>query len=91
MGESFICGICLHEADNRFSWRIQDQSIPPICKRCEMEWSTYTGWHGRGHDKGKVTSGALRDRREARRLFAVAEALEHIANRQEWTQKHGCA
>lgn len=87
--EAFTCAICEQQEDRRFAWRPQDVGIAPICKRCEHSWSTYSSWNGSSRDQGRVNAGTFGDRRMARRLFAIAEALHTAAIQAEWRAKNG--
>jgi hypothetical protein len=86
--EPFTCVICEQQECQRWAWRPQDIGIAPICKRCEHAWSTCSSWNGSSRDQGKVNAGAFGDRRMARRLFAISEALHTTATRIEWSAKN---
>lgn len=78
----FVCRICQRPQEpDRFIFgdgRIQPK--PPLCRSCE-EPTTYS-WNGRPHRYGVIKAGSFGDRRAARRLFAIADALEGEARRQ---------
>jgi hypothetical protein len=66
----FNCAICHTEGPRR--WESPDmQSIPPLCWRCEQEWGV--GQYG---DRNP-------DRRIAKQIRALAEALTVEAHRAE--------
>lgn len=75
--EPFVCAICSREASNRWNWSPRDYERPPICKGCE---ACYRVQRPRG--------GSFRDRREAMRLYAIAEALATEATQIEWRTKY---
>lgn len=85
--EDFTCVICNKLASNRFNWSPRDFERPPICRVCETI-SGYS-WTGAARHYAKPTGGTFRDRREAMRINALAEALATAATRQEWSRKHG--
>lgn len=85
----FVCAICQREIHDCKRSNIRDRHIPPICRSCENP--TAVTWNGRGRDLARITSGSLMDRRKARRLFAVADALHTAATHKEWSAKHGYA
>jgi hypothetical protein len=78
----FNCGICGRIVTMRWNRTGPDEIIPPICASCEREFS---------HRIGKPIGGTLRDRREVRRGFAVAEALHSEACRMKWEKQYGWA
>lgn len=79
--EPFTCIACEREVDRRW-WnsRDRDRSLPPICFYCER---TYT------KGVGKPSHGSFMDRRNATRIFALAECLLGSASQIEWSQKYG--
>lgn len=82
----FTCIICEHVASNRFLWSARDYQRPPICKSCEM-LSGYA-WHGGAINRTKPRGGTARDKREAMRIGALADAIAQEANRQKWSPKN---
>lgn len=78
----FTCKICTKEIDDRFGWDRRYTSKPPICRRCEQP--SYPTWNGSSRSVGLVKDGSLGDRRMARRLYAIADAINGEANRQNW-------
>lgn len=87
--EDFICVICGREASNRFHWSARHYERPPVCKSCE----TFTGygWAGRARQRTSPSGGTFRDRREALRIGALADAIAEEATRQQWSKRHGRA
>jgi len=85
----FVCAICEQRATNRYNWSARDYERPPICKSCE----TVTGysWTGAARMRTKPTGGTARDKRDALRIAALADAIGHLAARQKWEAHHGCA
>lgn len=85
----FTCVICRREATNRWHWRPREYERPPVCTSCE----TFTGysWTGAARKRTSPTGGTFRDRREALRIGALADALAEEANRQTWENRHGRA
>lgn len=87
--EDFTCTICEHVASNRWNYSARDYERPPICKSCESV--TGYSWTGAMRHRTKPTGGTARDKREALRIAALADALAHEATRQQWEAKHGHA
>lgn len=85
----FVCAICEHPASNRFHWSPRDYERPPICKSCE----TVAGynWTGAARHRTRPTGGTHRDKREALRIGALADALAQEATSMQWSAKHGRA
>lgn len=83
-GENFICAICEQTVDMRWNSYRQgrDTILPPICNGCEGQYTDRIG---------KPKHGALRDRREAIRICALAEALIGNAYSLKWSQRYGQA
>lgn len=88
-GKTFACGICARIAGPE-RWRVTDREAeaPPICRGCEIEFTTISEFP-RARYVGAPRGGSFRDRREAMRLFAIAEALHVEAMRQTWSVKYG--
>jgi hypothetical protein len=78
----FQCAICERVASNRFNYSPRDYERPPICKSCESV-SGYS-WNGGARQRTKPKGGTFRDRREALRIDALADAIAHEACRQNW-------
>lgn len=87
--EDFRCTICQHTASNRWNHSPRDYERPPICKSCES--ITGYSWTGGARQRTKLTGGSPRDRREASRIAALADALSHEASRMKWSAQHGRA
>jgi len=87
--DDFVCAICAGDASNRWNHSPRDYERPPICKSCE----TITGysWNGRPMTRTKPKGGTHRDRRDAIRIAALADAISAEAKRKLWSEKHGCA
>lgn len=87
--DKFICAICKESARDYYASpsSANHRVIPPICMSCEKP-SVYS-WNGRGRSVGIVKDGSFGDRRMARRLYAIADALECTANRMIWERQHG--
>lgn len=80
----FTCAICQREATNCWNWSPKDYERAPVCKSCERG---HTGWpFRRGVQPPK--HGSFRDRREAVRIFALADALHDEAARMDWNKTH---
>jgi len=78
----FVCAICQREVEAALCHDRRRPLRAPICSTCETP-SIY-GWNGRGRSLGLVPHGSFMDRRIARRLFAIADALECAARRKNW-------
>jgi len=85
----FTCVICEREATNRWNYSPRDFERPPVCKSCE----TVTGyaWTGQSRHRTKPTGGTHRDKHEALRIDALADAIAEAATRRQWENKHGRA
>lgn len=81
----FTCAICQKAASNRWNWSAKDYERPPICKCCERG---RTGWPHSRRNAQPPSHGQFRDRREAMRLFAVADALAEEAARTTWSKAY---
>lgn len=77
--EDFSCVICGHVATNQWNYSPRDYERPPICKSCEniIGYS----WTGAARTRTKPTGGTFRDRREAIRIAAIADAIADEATR----------
>ncbi len=85
----FECVVCRTVASNRWNHSPKDYERPPICKHCERV-TGYT-WTGQVRNRTLPTGGTFRDRREAGRIAALADAIAIEAQQQEWRKKHGRA
>ena len=85
----FTCAICQREVTNRWNYSPRDYERPPVCKSCETV-SGYS-WTGAVKFRTMPTGGSFRDRREALRIGALADALADEANRQKWSTRHAAA
>lgn len=85
--EDFSCAICGQVATNRWNHSPRDYERPPICKSCEN--ITGYSWNGGVKYRTKPTGGTHRDRREAIRIGAIADAISQEANRQKWSAEYG--
>ena len=87
--DDFTCAICKCVTSNRFNWSAKDFERPPICRSCE----TVSGyrWNGGAYRRTAPSGGAFRDRSEALRISALADAIATEANRQQWNRQHGIA
>ncbi len=85
--EDFECIICQEIASNCFNWSPREYHRPPICASCE----SVTGYslHGRARHRGKPKGGTFRDKREAIRIGAMADAIAQEATQKIWREKHG--
>jgi hypothetical protein len=85
----FTCAICQHVVTNRWNYSPRDYERPPICKSCESV--TGYSWNGGTTHRTKPSGGSFRDRREALRIGALADAIASEATRQAWRTKHARA
>lgn len=85
----FTCAICRAVASNRWHYSPRDYERPPICRSCE----THTGfdWTGRAIHRSNPSGGTHRDKREAHRIAALADAIAQEAHQQVWRRTHGIA
>lgn len=79
---AFTCAICQRAIDMRWNRRGPDETIPPVCRYCEGEYS-------RG--VGVPFAASFRDRRVIAQGFALAEALRCEAVRMTWGNRYGQA
>jgi len=77
--DDFTCAICVEQASNRWNHSPKDYERPPICKCCE----TITGWrwNGGAYRRTPPKGGSFRDRRNAMRIDALADALAKEARK----------
>ena len=85
--EDFSCSICERVASNRWKHSPRDFERPPICKSCENV--TGYSWNGGARHRTKPAGGSHRDRRNAIRIDALADAIAHEATRQKWSPRYG--
>lgn len=86
--EGFVCAICRRQADNR--WRgSRDRHVAPVCVSCET--ISHYAWHGAIRQRGSFLAGAFMDRRKARQIDALADALSAEAHRIQWENRHAAA
>lgn len=80
--DNFPCLSCGWTVDMRYAWHQENRrhnSVPPLCTICETKYTERVGMPARGH---------FRDRRNARRLYAMAEILYTEAMRQTWDKQY---
>lgn len=82
----FTCAICERIASNRYHWSPRDYERPPICMSCES--LTGYAWNGTARHRTKPMGGSHRDRREALRIGALADAISQEAAQLQWRTKH---
>lgn len=75
----FECVICEREIQGYPHENGRERQINPICRLCEQHY-------GRGHP---IRVGSFMDRRNAKRLSAIAEALNSTAHIMDWERRHG--
>lgn len=80
--DDFTCVICQHRIWMRWNVVGPGEQIPPVCRSCESHYAK---------GAGQTMAGSFRDRREAIRLFAVAEALHCAAKQIQWSIDYGAA
>lgn len=78
--EAFDCAICGHHIDNRWPGPKQIWSLAPVCRYCEDTWA-----------HPLPPQGSFKDRRIARQIGALAEALETAAKHANWRSPHAPA
>lgn len=78
----FCCAICQRIVDTRWNHVGRDEEVPPICRWCEHEYTDRVG---------KPVAGSFRDRRDAMRIYALAEALHTAAMRIHWSTEYAAA
>ncbi|MGZ0843129.1 hypothetical protein ACXKGW_28615 [Klebsiella pneumoniae subsp. pneumoniae] len=76
--EDFDCAICGRHVDNRWPPQAASVSLRPICRCCELHY---------GRDPG--SAGTIRDRRIARQVSALEEALGTTAYLADWEARNG--
>lgn len=84
--QPFVCAVCNCAVNNDYCYSPREFERPPICLSCE----TCKGfsWNGRSMSRTKPSGGSHRDRRNAIRIAALADALAEEANRQKWSKTH---
>jgi hypothetical protein len=80
--QDFVCAICQRPVEMRWNRHGPDETLPPLCRCCEAEFS-------RG--VGKPADGSFRDRRIIRQGYALTEALRTAAAHQKWGGSFGKA
>lgn len=78
IGLLFTCVICQRDVNDYSNRNGRDRHLEPTCRRCEAEYG-----------ERPLTSGAFMDRRIARQISALAEALHCEANHLAWGMHHG--
>ena len=76
----FDCAICGHHVSNQWPGPKPEWALAPLCRYCE-----------RVHAPVMPHRGAFRDRRTARQIYALAEALETAARHAHWRRTHAAA
>ena len=85
----FECAVCGHVASNRWNYSPRNYERPPVCRSCETV-SGYS-WTGQAKHRTMPSGGTYRDRREAMRIGALADAISDEAKRQQWSKHHAAA
>ena len=75
----FCCAICERKVSTRFCSVGRDEELAPVCRWCERDYAEGTG---------KPTVGSFRDRRNAIRIYVLAEALHTAAMRIQWSTQY---
>lgn len=78
----FCCVICERQVNTRWSSVGPTEELPPVCRYCEKTYA---------EGVGKATAGSFRDRRNAIRIYALAEALHTTAMQIHWSTKYAAA
>lgn len=78
----FCCVVCLRNVDTRWNYVGRDEEVAPVCRWCERDYS---------EGMGKPAAGSFRDRRNAVRIYVLAEALHTAAMRIQWSNRHAAA
>ena len=81
MEHLFTCAICERRVIDYADRNGRDRHIAPICNYCEDVYG----------DRGRPTSGAFMDRRNAARLSAISNALSCLAHNKQWSARYGRA
>lgn len=85
----FVCAICEREIRDYPFRNGRDRHLPPLCRGCE---STHTySWNGRSRELARITDGSPMDRRKAKQVFALSDALHSEAATLNWKDNHGRA
>jgi hypothetical protein len=80
--DDFTCAVCKRAATNRWNYSPRDFERPPVCKSCEaIKGYNHTG----ARYRTKPSGGTFRDRRNAIRIDALADALSDEAAKQNWS------
>jgi|GEM_PF-2082213 len=82
-GPCFICIACKRKVEPVTWTTMRDRDVPPICYRCEVEHTTVSVFPS-ARFVGKPMGGTHMDRRQAMRLYAMADALETTARQMKW-------
>lgn len=85
----FACAICLRDVSNRWNYSPRDFERAPVCRSCES--ITGYAWSGGARHRTKPTGGTHRDKHEALRIDALADAIGQEAYYQQWSNLHGRA
>lgn len=78
----FCCVICERQVSTRWSSVGPTEEQSPVCRYCEGQFA---------QGVGKPTAGSFRDRRNAIRIYALAEALRTAAMRIHWSTQYAAA
>mgnify|MGYP001758574395 FL=1 len=78
----FCCVICERKVNTRWCSVGRDEEVPPVCRYCERQYA---------EGVGKPAAGSFRDRRNAMRIYALAEALHTAAMRIQWSTQYAAA
>lgn len=78
----FRCAICQRDVRDFPDRKGRDRHVQPLCRMCEGTWTERTG-------QPKV--GAMMDRRKARHVLALANALHNAASVIKWNADHARA
>lgn len=85
-GDLFRCAACQRDVKIPWygGWDARAREIAPICQSCENDY-TVTSIYPRDRRVRPPTGGHFRDRREAMRLYAMADCLHCEALRLQWS------
>lgn len=75
----FVCALCQREVRDYPNRNGRDRALEPICRYCEGAYTQRIGG---------LKNGAFMDRRKARQIAALAEALGGEAYSRDWESKH---
>lgn len=88
---AFRCVICERTIEMGRHFDERRRQFPPVCFDCESPMA-HSGYGSRRVTGSRVTEGTHLDRRMARRVFALADAIETLARHIEWKGKaHGAS